>query len=340
MTRVLITGGAGFIGSHVVEAALEVGLEPMVFDLRVPRAEVAHVVGDVRDSEAVASALEGAELVCHLAAMVGLSVNLEDMPSYVAHNDVGTAVLLRALGRSSVRRVALASSMVVYGEGRYHCQEHGDATVAPRDIGDLRAGRFDPPCGVCGQPLRPEAISEDASLNPRSVYAATKVHQEQLGLAFALETGVPVTMLRYHNVYGPRMPRDTPSAGVAALFADALVRGRAPRVFEDGQQLRDFVHVRDVARATVLALTSTVPVDGPLNVSSGTPRRVGELASALHAVAYPGAPAPLITGEFRMGDVRHVFADPGRAERELEFHAREDFHLGMAEMADELRSAA
>jgi dTDP-L-rhamnose 4-epimerase len=340
MTRVLVTGGAGFIGSHVVEAAQEAGLEPLVFDLRAPAADVAHVVGDVRDPDAVASALEGVGLVCHLAAMVGLSVNLEDIPSYVAHNDLGTAVLLRALGGSQVRRLVLASSMVVYGEGRYHCQEHGSAAVARRAVDELRAGRFDPPCAVCGQPLRPEAVSEDASVNPRSVYAATKLHQEHLGLAFALESGVPVTMLRYHNVYGPRMPRDTPYAGVAALFADALARGQAPRVFEDGRQLRDFVHVRDVARATVLALTSADPVEGPLNVSSGTPRRVSELASALHEVAYPGAPAPVITGEFRMGDVRHVFADPGRAERELGFRAREDFQLGMAEMAEELRSAA
>ena len=149
-----------------------------------------------------------------------------------------------------------------------------------------------------------------------------------------------MTALRYHNVYGPRMPRNTPYAGVAALFADALARGESPRVFEDGAQLRDFVHVRDVAHANILALTAQSPVDGPLNVSSGTPRPVGDLARALHAVAQPKAPAPTVTGEFRVGDVRHVFADPARAERELGFRAREDFALGMAELADHLQAAA
>jgi dTDP-L-rhamnose 4-epimerase len=340
MTRVLITGGAGFIGSHVVEASLEAGLDPVVLDLRAPRADVEHVIGEVRDPDAVARALKGAELVSHQAAMVGLGVNLDDMPSYVAHNDLGTAVLLRALSRSSVHRLVLASSMVVYGEGRYRCSQHGTVTVPPRDLVDLRGGRFDPVCPACRQPLVPEAISEDAPPDPRNVYAATKLHQEHLGRALARECGIPVSALRYHNVYGPRMPRNTPYAGVAALFADALARGRAPRVFEDGGQLRDFVHVRDVAHANVLALTSPHPVDGAVNVSSGTPRRVRELAGALHAVVQPEAPAPLVTGEFRAGDVRHVFADPGRAERELGFRAHEDFQLGMAELSDHLRTAA
>jgi dTDP-L-rhamnose 4-epimerase len=193
---------------------------------------------------------------------------------------------------------------------------------------------------VCGQRLEPEAITEDAAPDPRNVYAATKLHQEHLASAFARESDTPVTALRYHNVYGPRMPRDTPYAGVAALFADALVHGRTPRVFEDGEQLRDFVHVRDVARANVLALTAPRAVDGAVNVSSGVPRSVGELASTLHAVAYPAAPPPVVTGEFRTGDVRHIFADPGRAARELGFRAREDFDLGIAELTETVRMAA
>ena len=186
----------------------------------------------------------------------------------------------------------------------------------------------------------PEPVPEDTPVDPRNVYAATKLHQEHLASAFARETGVPVTALRYHNVYGPRMPRDTPYAGVAALFADALARGRAPRVFEDGAQMRDFVHVRDVARANVLALTAVTPVSGPINVSSGAPRTVGELARALHMVAYPTAPSPTVTGEYRMGDVRHVFADPTRAARKLGFRAQEDFLRGVAELADTLPTPA
>ena len=339
-TRVLVTGGAGFIGSHIVEAALEAGLDPVVLDLRAASADVEQVVGDVRDAGTVKRALRGVELVCHQAAMVGLGVDLDDMPDYAAHNDFGTAVLLRAMRGSLARRLVLASSMVVYGEGRYICSEHGPVPVRPRAVADLRHRRFDPICTSCERGLVPQAVGEDAPLDPRNVYAATKLHQEHLARAFSRETEVPVTALRYHNVYGPRMPRDTPYAGVAALFADALARGRAPRVFEDGAQIRDFVHVRDVARANVLALTARRPVDGPLNVSSGVPRSVGELAVTLRAHAYPGSPAPLVTGEFRPGDVRHIFADPSRAERELGFRAIEDFRSGITELAGDMRLAA
>ena len=172
-------------------------------------------------------------------------------------------MLLRELARARFRgRLVLASSMVVYGEGRYACAEHGLVRPGPRLPADLDAGRFEPPCPRCGAALAPQSIPEDAPSDPRNVYAATKLHQEHLAAAFSRETGVPVTALRYHNVYGPRMPRDTPYAGVASIFASALAAGRAPRVFEDGGQLRDFVHVRDVARANVLALTADEAVPG------------------------------------------------------------------------------
>src|SRR5436305_1845580 len=166
MTRVLITGGAGFIGSHVLEAALEAGLEPVVLDLRRPHIDVEHIIGDVRDAHVVERALDGVGLVSHQAARVGLGVNLDDMPAYVTDNDLGTAVLLRALWRSPVRRLVLASSMVIYGEGRYRCPEHGSVSVPPRELADLRAGHFDPLCRACGRPLAPEPISEDAPTDP------------------------------------------------------------------------------------------------------------------------------------------------------------------------------
>ncbi len=181
--------------------------------------------------------------------------------------------------------------------------------------------------------LTPVAVEESAPLDPRNVYAATKVHQEHLCFAFSRETGVPVTALRYHNVYGPRMPRDTPYAGVAAIFASALAAGAPPRVFEDGQQLRDFVHVRDVARANVIALTCADPKSGAFNVASGTPRSVGEMAEALADAAGPNAPRPRVTGEFRLGDVRHVFASARASGAGTRVQGREDFHEGMAEFA-------
>ena len=329
---ILVTGGAGFIGSHVVDALEAAGHDIRVLDARAGG-------GDLRDGETVRRALAGVEAVCHQAAKVGLGVDLEDMPDYVAHNDVGTAILLREMARArTVTRLVLASSMVVYGEGRYWCAEHGIVRPGPRRREDLDAGRYEPGCPHCGRDLRPEALSEDACPDPRNAYAATKLHQEHLAFAFSRDTGVPVTALRYHNVYGPRMPRDTPYAGVAAIFASALAAGRAPTVLEDGGQLRDFVHVRDVARANVLALTGD-PVHGPLNVCSGVRRSVGDVARAMHIAAAPGTPGPRVTGGYRLGDVRHVFASPVRARRLLGFTAEEDFDAGMAGVMERLARA-
>jgi dTDP-L-rhamnose 4-epimerase len=222
--------------------------------------------------------------------------------------------------------------MVVYGEGRYACPEHGVVRAPPRRPGDLDAGRFEPRCSACGAPLEPQAVPEDAPLDPRSVYAATKVAQEHLCAAFARETGVPYTALRYHNVYGPRMPRDTPYAGVASIFRSALASGGVPKVFEDGGQLRDFVHVRDIARANVLALTAPDPVQGAVNVASGTPRTVLDMARAITRAVAPER-EPVVTGEWRGGDVRHVFASVAAAADRLEFRAVEEFDAGMREFA-------
>jgi dTDP-L-rhamnose 4-epimerase len=337
----LVTGGAGFVGSHVVDALAARGEAVRVLDLRGPRDDapdgVEHVVGDVRDPATARRALAGVDAVCHQAAMVGLGVDLADLDAYVSHNDLGTAVLLKAIAATPAaarpRRLVLASSMVVYGEGRYRCSEHGVVVPGPRPVAALDAGRFDPPCPRCGAALDAEAIAEDAPTDPRNVYAATKLHQEHLSAAFARETGVPVVALRYHNIYGPRLPRDTPYAGVAALFASALARGEAPRVFEDGGQRRDFVHVRDVARANLMALDAADDVAGAFNVCSGRPRTILDLARAL---AGEDGPAPVVTGQYRLGDVRHVFAAPQRAAQRLGFTAQEGFADGVAELAREL----
>jgi len=348
--RVLLTGGAGFIGSHVATALADAGHDVVVLDALLPavhgpapRPEVDPrarlLVGDVRDGTAVDAALAGADAVCHQAAMVGLGVDLDDAPDYAACNDLGTAVLLAAIARAGIGRLVLASSMVVYGEGRYTCPVHGDVAPGPRRSADLEAGRFEPPCpvptsaGVCGRALAPGLVAEDAPLDPRNVYAATKAAQEHLAGAWARATGGSVAALRYHNVYGPRMPRDTPYAGVAALFRSALARGQAPRVFEDGGQRRDFVHVTDVARANLLALelASSPPGLRAYNVGSGTPHTVGEMAAGLAAAA--GGPAPVVTGEFRLGDVRHVTASSRRARDELGYSPGVDFATGVREFA-------
>ena len=331
-------------GSHVVDALLADGLEVRVLDLLHPLAhgstpdylseDAEFIHADVRNRDALTEALHGVNAICHQAAMVGLGVDMSDITEFVSHNALGTATLLEALSAARFRgSLVLASSMVVYGDGYYSCAEHGVLPAPPRSPADLDAGRFEPLCPRCGEALEPQAIAEDAPLAPASVYAATKVHQEHLAFAFARETGVPVTALRYHNVYGPRMPRDTPYAGVASIFASALARGESPRVFEDGRQLRDFVHVRDVARANRIALTRSEAYHGALNVASGSPSSVGEMAERLAAATGSGSPRPVVTGEWRAGDVRHVFASPDRAREAIGFAAEEDFAKGMREFA-------
>lgn len=289
-------------------------------------------VADLRDADAVAHAVGDVDAVCHQAARVGLGVDLGDIVDYVSDNDLGTAVLLRALWRRRFTgRLVVASSMVVYGEGRYRCATHGPVAPGPRSAADLDARRFDPPCPRCGAQLAWDRVDEDAPPDPRNVYAATKLHTEHLAAGYGRETGAPVCALRYHNVYGPRMPRDTPYAGVASIFRSALARGAAPRVFEDGGQRRDFVHVRDVAQANALALASTWT--GAANVASGEPHTILEMATALCTAFGADAPAPVVTGEYRLGDVRHIVASPGRAAAALGFEARVPFAAGMAEFA-------
>ncbi|MHC0429401.1 NAD-dependent epimerase/dehydratase family protein [Streptomyces sp. O3] len=340
--RVLVTGGAGFIGSRIVAELSADGHEPVVFDALLPSAHApdpdpphSWTIADVRDREAVAAALRGVDAVCHQAAMVGLGKDFADAPDYVGCNDLGTAVLLAEMARAGVGRLLLAGSMVVYGEGRYACDRHGAVRPGPRAAADLAAGRFEPRCPRCGAGLRPGLVAEDAPTDPRNVYATTKLAQEHLAAAWARSTGGRAVSLRYHNVYGPGMPRDTPYAGVASLFRSALARGEAPRVFEDGGQRRDFIHVRDVATANAAALTGLdeLPPGAftAYNTGSGDPHTVGEMAQAL-AAAY-GGPDPVVTGEYRLGDVRHVTADSARLRAELGWKPEVGFQEGMTEFA-------
>ncbi|MFF4647210.1 NAD-dependent epimerase/dehydratase family protein [Streptomyces sp. NPDC001389] len=341
--RVLVTGGAGFIGSHIVTALSARGHDPVVLDALLPSAHsgvpplpgAGFVRADVRDADAVRAALRGVDAVCHQAAMVGLGKDFADAPDYVGCNDLGTAVLLAEMAAAGVGRLVLAGSMVVYGEGRYTCGRHGTVRPGPRRAADLEAGRFEPRCPDCGAEPAPGLVGEDAPTDPRNVYATTKLAQEHLAASWARCTDGRAVSLRYHNVYGPGMPRDTPYAGVASFFRSALARGEAPRVFEDGAQRRDFVHVADVASANVVALEAVGGMPGgrleAYNTGSGEPHTVGEMASAL-ATAH-GGPAPVVTGEFRLGDVRHITADSTRLREELGWRPEVGFADGMAEFA-------
>lgn len=338
--RILLTGGAGFIGRHVLRELLARKHEVRV--LNSLRADVhgagAKPVegaemhkGDVRDAGAVARALAGIDAVIYLAAKVGLGVDVYDLPDYAGSNDSGTTVLLAEMAHAAVKRLTLASSMVVYGEGLAPCAEHGMVRPAPRSEEALAAGQFEPPCPICGRPLGHALVDEATPFDPRNAYASSKVAQEFYAGNWARMTGGAMTALRYHNVYGPGMPRDTPYAGVAAIFMSALRRGEAPQVFEDGRQRRDFVHVCDVASATAVACEQQPPGISAYNLGSGTPRTVGDLAAAL-ADALKG-PKPVVTGQYRLGDVRHITANSSRLRRNLNWRPQVDFQEGISELA-------
>ncbi|MFZ7089171.1 NAD-dependent epimerase/dehydratase family protein [Curtobacterium sp. RRHDQ10] len=345
--RVLVTGGAGFIGSEIVRRAVDAGHAVRVLDSfrpdvhgdptpiveRLDAIGVEVVRGDVRDAAAVDDALNGIDVVCHQAAKVGLGVDFQDAPDYVSSNDVGTATVLAAMDRAGLDRFVVASSMVVYGEGAYRTAAGAPARPPARRREDLDAGRFDP-IGDDGQPLVPELIDEGSALDPRNVYAQTKAAQEHLASSWARATGGRAVALRYHNVYGPGMPSNTPYAGVASLFRSALSRGEAPRVYEDGAQRRDFVHVSDVADANLAAIAATASSApdsfAAYNVGSGHVHTIGEMAAA---IAGSDGPRPVVTGQYRLGDVRHVTASSARIAAELGWRATVDFEDGMREFA-------
>lgn len=343
--RVVVTGGAGFIGSRVVMTLLAQAADVVVVDSLRPdvHGDVPDLAGltgaslvhaDVRHRDAVAGALRDADVVVHLAAKVGLGVDLDDVEDYVSSNDLGTAVVLRAMRATGVRRLVYASSMVVYGEGAYDCPEHGRVAPAPRRVEDLAAGRFEPGCPRCARELTPQTVEETAPLDPRNVYAATKLHGEHLAACWARETDGTALALRFHNVYGPGMPRDTPYAGVAAVFRSSLVAGRAPQVFEDGGQRRDFVHVDDVAAAVAAAANASAGARSgarAYNIGSDRVATIGAVAAGLSAAM--SGPEPRVTGEYRLGDVRHVTASSRRAREELGWQARVTLAEGLRDVA-------
>ena len=350
--KVLLTGAAGFIGSAVAAALRAEGAEVVPVDLMLPMAhgsssppEGTHQL-DVRDADDWRHLIRGVDAVVHQAAVVGAGVRVADLPLYAAHNDLGTAALLAAMHEEDVDRLVLASSMVVYGEGRYRCAEHGTVPAPPRRVEDLEAGRFEVGCPVCGAPLMWELVPEDAPLDPRSSYAASKLAQEHYTSAWVRQAGAAAVALRYHNVYGPGMPRDTPYSGVAAIFRSSLERGQPPQVYEDGGQVRDFVHVEDVARANVAALHRVLAAEPSAyeayNVCSGRPVTILEVARQV-ASGMPGGtaavPEPQVTGGFRLGDVRHVVASPEAASERLGFTAQVLPEVGLPRLArDPLRT--
>jgi dTDP-L-rhamnose 4-epimerase len=344
MRRVLITGGAGFIGSHVAAALLEHGwqvrvldnLDPQVHEGRVrpaylhPEADLR--VGDVRDPVALSSALEGVEAVCHLAAAVGVGQSMYQVDRYVSVNDLGTAALLQALTeRRRVRRLVVASSMSIYGEGRYTTVTGEEAQPRARSATDLARGDWDVR-GSDGTSLVPAATPEVKVPTLSSVYAITKYAQERYALSVGEAYRIPTVALRFFNVYGPHQALSNPYTGVLAIFASRLLNGRPPIVFEDGRQRRDFVSVHDVATACRLAIEADEDVSGVFNIGSGEAHSIADIATRLAAAMDRASIQPEITFRYRVGDIRHCFADISLARRRLGYAPRTSLDLGLREL--------
>jgi len=295
-------------------------------------------VGDVRDPGAVASALRGVDCVIHLAALVGVGQSMYQVADYVDVNVRGTAVLLEALARRPLQRLVIASSMSVYGEGAYVDVEGRACRAASRSLEQLRRAEWEPR-SESGTRLVPTATQESKPPELASVYALTKFDQERLCLVLGQAYSIPTVALRFFNVYGPRQALSNPYTGVLAIFASRLLNNQAPLLFEDGEQRRDFVSVHDVAEACVLALQSHEAVGQVINVGSGEPRSVLSVAHDIASVIKRPL-EPEVTGKYRVGDIRHCFADISRAQHLLGYRPRVNFQEGLRQLGKFLEAQA
>jgi dTDP-L-rhamnose 4-epimerase len=348
--RVLITGGAGFVGSHLADALAAAGHHVILFDNLEPQVhghlpdgarpayvdpEHRLVVGDVRDPAALRGVLREADVVFHLAAMVGVGQSMYQVRRYTETNALGMATLLEALledrARLRVRKLLVASSMSIYGEGAYECPSHGRVAPRLRSAAQLEAGDWEVHCPLCSAVLAPAPTDEEKPLFPTSIYAITKRDHEEMALAFASAYSLPAVALRFFNIYGSRQALSNPYTGVAAIFSGRMLNGQPPVIFEDGLQQRDFVHVSDVVQACRLAMDSPAADNQALNVGSGRPVTVLEVARVLaQTLNWPGEPE--ITRQFRAGDIRHCVADIRRIRDLLGYEPRYTFQDGVAEL--------
>ena len=343
---ILITGGAGFIGSHLADELISAGHKVRVLD---NLSEQVHgpgksrpdylnraaelQIGDVRDPAAVKASLKGVDAVYHFAAMVGVGQSMYQVDDYVGVNDLGTATLLQALIERPVERLVVASSMSIYGEGLYRDAQGQIVTAGERSLSRLKEGKWEP-IGPDGGRLDPQPTPESKSPTLSSIYALNKYVQERMCLMIGQAYNIPTVAMRFFNVYGTRQALSNPYTGVLAIFASRLLNDNSPMIFEDGLQRRDFVHVADVARACHLALNAEKAAGEVFNIGSGESISVAEVAEQLASALGKSRIAPTLTRKFRVGDIRHCFADIGKAQRILGYRPEVTLADGMAELTD------
>ena len=343
--RILVTGGAGFIGSHLVDALVGQGhqvrvldsLEAQVHEGQRPtylnQDHVEYLWGNVRDRALLRRALAGIEVVFHQAAAVGVGQSMYQIEKYVTANVLGTAVLLDVIvnDRLPIKKLLVASSMSIYGEGQYRCGSCGPVFPALREEVQLKRRQWEMTCPACRKPVSPEPTPEDKPLMPTSVYAVSKRDQEELCLSVGRSYRIPTVALRYFNVYGPRQALSNPYTGVCAIFSARIKNGKPPIIFEDGKQSRDFVHVSDIVQANLLAMADPQADYGVFNVGTGRPTSIGEIAAVLGTL-YGGNAEPSLTQKFRAGDIRHCYADTSRLKR-LGFTPKVSLEAGLRDLA-------
>lgn len=348
--RVLVTGGAGFVGSHLVDALLADGHSVRVYDNLTPQVhpqgtpsylvgDVELVPGDMRDLARLRVVVSDVDVIFHLAAAVGVGQSMYEIAHYMGTNTLGTANLLQAILDSNckIEKLVVASSMSIYGEGKYACDICGDMAPQPRQAEQLRQKLWEVYCPQCDRALTPVATDESKPLQCTSIYALSKKDQEEMCLLFGRTYGVPVVALRYFNIYGPRQALSNPYTGVAAIFASRLMNGNSPLIFEDGNQMRDFVSVHDVVQANLLAMQSDEANGKALNIGSGRPISIRDVSLVLSDALRVGI-KPVTTGKYRAGDIRHCFADISEAERVLGYKSSVEFADGIRELVTWLAS--
>jgi dTDP-L-rhamnose 4-epimerase len=346
---ILITGGAGFVGSHCADALLRRGHKVRIFDnlceqvhgSRFPTylaKEVEFLYGDVRDRERVGPAVRGADVIFHLAAAVGVGQSMYRVSDYIAANTLGTANLLQAIldTRSQPEKIVVASSMSIYGEGKYSCADCGEVAPPARLWSRLQAKRWETICPHCQRVVAPVPTDERKPLQCTSIYALSKKDQEEMTLLFGRTYHIPVVALRYFNIYGTRQALSNPYTGVIAIFASRLMNGNAPVLFEDGQQMRDFVNVHDIVQANLLAMEKTSADGLVLNIGSGQPITISDIAREL-ASALDTDVSVEITNKYRAGDIRHCFADITSAALVLGYKPRVPLADGLRELGGWLK---